>query len=114
DKPLSSAGQPTWVRWRIVALLLAFSFMSWFNRLSMPAAYDEQIKAQSGITPAAIGSVYSTMLFVYMVFMTPGGWFADRRGAWLALVWMGFGSGLFVALTGSVGFGAFSAGVLLT
>jgi sugar phosphate permease len=105
---------PTWVRWRIVALLLAFSFMSWFNRISMPAAYDEQIKAQYDISPEAIGYVYSALLFVYMVFMTPGGWFADRRGPWLALVLMGFGSALFVALTGAVGLGAFSAAALLT
>src|SRR5262249_52381905 len=106
--------RPTWVRWRIVALLLAFSFMSWFNRVSMSVAYDEQIRKQYDISEGAIGTVYSALLFAYMVFMTPGGWFADRRGAWRALVLMGFGSALFVALTGAVGLGGFSAARVLT
>jgi MFS family permease len=103
---------PTGVRWRILAVLLAFSFMSWFNRVSMPAAYDEQIKDRLGITPEAIGYVYSALLFAYMLFMTPGGWFADRSGPWTALAVMGFGSALFVALTGVVGL-ATSATVVL-
>jgi hypothetical protein len=35
--------RPTAVRWRIVALLVSFSFMTWFNRVSMSVAYVEQI-----------------------------------------------------------------------
>src|SRR5438132_10673234 len=94
---------PTSVRWRILALMLAFSFMSWFNRVSMSVAYDERIQAERGISEEVIGSVYSALLFAYMLCMTPGGWFADRYGARLALTLMGFGSALFVALTGVVG-----------
>ena len=30
--------RPTWVRWRIVLLLMAFSFLSWFLRKSMAAS----------------------------------------------------------------------------
>src|SRR6266851_1888270 len=87
--------QPTNVRWRVVGLLLAFSFMSWFNRVSMSVAYVGQIKAEFGINETSIGAVYSAFLIAYMVCMTPGGWLADRFGPWLALVVMGFGSGLF-------------------
>src|SRR5438874_8862962 len=94
---------PTSVRWRILALLLAFSFMSWFNRVSMSVAYDERIRAERGISEEVIGYVYSALLFAYMVCMTPGGWFADRYGARLALTVMGLGSALFVILTGAVG-----------
>ena len=72
--------QPTRVRWHIVALLVSFSFMTWFNRVSMPVAYDEHIKEQSGITPAAMGYVYSAFIFAYMLCMTPGGWLIDRWG----------------------------------
>ena len=96
--------QPTNVRWRIVGILLAFSFMSWFNRVSMAVAYDEQIKNQFGISEQAMGAVYSAFLIAYMVCMTPGGWLADRFGPWLALVVMGIGSGLFGILTGCVGY----------
>jgi MFS family permease len=104
DFPASSAPpHPTSVRWRILALLLLYSFMSWFNRVSMSAAYDERIQAELGISEEAIGYVYSALLFAYMLCMTPGGWFADHCGARLALTVMGFGSALFVALTGAVG-----------
>jgi MFS family permease len=99
DKP--SAESPTRVRWRILVLLLAYSFMSWFNRASMASAGDERIMPKYGISTEAMGAVYSAFLFVYAIFMTPGGWFIDRFGARLALVVMGFGSGLFGALTGS-------------
>lgn len=103
---------PTSVRWRIVGVLLAFSFMSWFNRVSMAVAYDEQIK-DLGISETQMGAVYTAFLIAYMVCMTPGGWLADRFGPWLALVVMGIGSGLFGVLTGSVDFMAQSAAQLL-
>ena len=83
-------------------VLLAFSFMSWFNRISMPVAYDERIQTL-GISKEIIGYVYSALLFAYMLCMMPGGWFADRFGARRALMVMGLGSALFVALTGVVG-----------
>src|ERR1700730_18191393 len=91
------ATEPTWVRWQIVALLVSFSFMTWFNRVSMSVAYDERIKSQfdspaegtakgtpgqAALTEEAMGYVYSAFLFTYMVCMTPGGWFIDRFGAW--------------------------------
>ncbi len=100
---------PTSVRWRVVGLLLAFSFMSWFNRVSISVAYDERIKNQLGITEAEMGTVYSAFLFAYMLLMTPGGWLADRVGPRGALALMGFGSALFGALTGAVGTLALSA-----
>ncbi|MCI0465174.1 MAG: MFS transporter [Gemmataceae bacterium] len=98
----------TCVRWRILALLLAFSFLSWFNRMSMPVAYDERIRHQLGISAEAIGYVYSALLFAYMLCMTPGGWFADHYGSRRALAVMGLGSALFVAATGVVGLVALS------
>ena len=103
----------TWRSWRIVALLIAFSFMTWFNRVSMSVAYDERIKDQTGISPEAMGYVYSAFLFAYMVFMTPGGWFIDRFGARASLIIMGFGSALFCGLTGLAGSGALVAGGLV-
>jgi MFS transporter, ACS family, D-galactonate transporter len=104
----------TWGQWRIVALLVSFSFMTWFNRVSMSVAYDERIHAQIGIAPEAMGSVYSAFLFAYMLCMTPGGWLIDRFGPWAALVVMGFGSALFGALTGVAGLPALvAAGLVL-
>jgi ACS family D-galactonate transporter-like MFS transporter len=108
--PVDSPPHATWVRWRVVALLLAFSFMSWFNRVCMRAAYDERIQKELKISPEAMGWVYSALLIAYMLFMTPGGLLADRIGPRRALAIMGFGSALFVALTGAVGFVTQTAG----
>jgi ACS family glucarate transporter-like MFS transporter len=96
--------QPTSVRWFILLLLMAYSFMSWFNRVSMSTAADLRIMKDFQITETEMGFVYSALLFAYALCMTPGGWVADRYGAWIALVFMGFGSALFCGLTGLVGF----------
>jgi ACS family glucarate transporter-like MFS transporter len=121
DKPAITAdprmlqaayAQPTWVRWRIVALLAALSFVSWFNRVSLPVAYDLRIKGEYGIEPTAMGTVYSALLLIYMLCMTPGGSLTDRFGSRLSLGLMGLGLGVFVALTGVTGYVAVSAGLL--
>lgn len=98
------SGPPaTWVRWRIVALLVAFSFLSWFQRVSISVAYTERIQGEFHISPESMGSVYSAFLFVYALCMTPGGWFIDRFGTRTALLVMGIGLMVFGALTGVVG-----------
>jgi MFS family permease len=99
---------PTGVRWRILALLFAYSFMSWFNRVSMSVAGDEYLMRQFHISKPDMGVVYSALLFAYALCMTPGGWFIDRFGPWTALVLMGLGSALFGALTGVLGWVLFS------
>lgn len=102
----------TAVRWQMVGLMMAYSFMSWFNRVSMSVAGTERIIGH-GITETEMGFVYSALLLAYAVCMTPGGYLADHKGPWLALVLMGFGSALFVGLTGVVGLLFVSAGGLL-
>lgn len=87
------------MRWRIVLLLMAFSFMTHFNRVSMPVAADMRIMDEFSILPTAMGQVYSAFLFAYTLCMIPGGWFGDHFGARAALILMGFGSALFVGLT---------------
>jgi MFS family permease len=106
---------PAWGAWRIVALLVAFSFMSWFNRVSMAVAYDTRIGPDHGVSEEAIGRVYSAFFLSYLLFMTPGGWFIDRFGAKRALLIMGLGSGLFGALTYCAGLPSLrAAGLMVT
>ena len=93
----------SWVRWRIVALLMALSYLSWFNRVNISAAYTEQIQYQYPISDQKIGLVITVFLLVYALWMTPGGWFADRYGTRLSLGLMGIGLGVFAALTGGAG-----------
>jgi MFS family permease len=77
----------------MLAVLLAFSWMSWFNRVSMSVAYDEHIRNELGISALAIGYVYSALVVACMMCMAPGGWFADRFGTRLALTVMGLACG---------------------
>lgn len=104
--------RPSWVRWRIVLILMAFSFLAHFNRSSMSAAGDMRIMGQFSLTPTQMGAVYSAFLLFYTLGMTPGGVFIDRYGPWAALVLMGLGSALFCALTGSAGMGLLAAGLV--
>jgi MFS family permease len=110
--PLLAGERPTSVRWHIVGLLMAYSFLTWFNRSSMAVAGTERIMEQYGISEVQMGVVYSALLLAYALCMTPGGWLIDRKGPWAALVIMGFGSAFFVALTGVVGWIAFSASLV--
>src|SRR5262249_52026307 len=95
--------QPTSARWHIIGLLVAYSFMSWFNRVSMSVAGNAKIIDGYGIEETQMGWIYTGLLLSYAICMTPGGWCIDRWGPWLALVVMGLGSAVFVALTGVVG-----------
>jgi MFS family permease len=109
--------RPSWVRWRIVALLLAFSFMSWFNRISIQAAGDISIIKDYQISKPQFGFLSTAFFLAYTLCMTPAGCFIDRFRPWLPLVLMGLGSALFCALTGLPGVlvvdGAFLFGSLI-
>lgn len=74
-----------------------------FNRISISVAGAERIIPQNGISPENMGLVYSAFLFCYTLAMLPGGWLIDRFGARAALIALGFGSALFVGLTGAAG-----------
>ena len=103
-------GRRSSFRWLILALLMALCFISHFNRASMASAGDERLMKQFSITPEAMGWVYSAFLIVYTICMVPAGLFIDRFGPRAALMLMGFGTSLFCAITGAVGWGLVSAG----
>jgi MFS family permease len=95
--------RPTWVRWQIVGLLMAYVVMCHFNRISISVAGTDRIMQQYAIDEQTMGTVYLAYLLAYTVCMTPGGWFIDRFGPKVALALMGFGSAVFVMLTGVSG-----------
>ncbi len=88
---------------KTVLLLMLVVACGHFNRVGISVAGTERIIPDYGITPTNMGWVYSAFLISYTLAMLPGGWFIDRFGPRLALVLLGFGSALFVALTGFVG-----------
>src|SRR5436190_5479075 len=72
----------TRVRWVIVALLVGYSFMTWFNRVGITVAYNARIEKQyEEISEIDIGLINSTFGVVYALCMIPGGWLIDRFGA---------------------------------
>jgi MFS family permease len=89
--------------WGLVALLLAYSFVSWLNRVSMSVAGTEKILPEAVLSETQMGDIYSALVLTYTVFMLPGGWFTDRAGPRLALSLMGLGSAVFAAMTGVAG-----------
>jgi MFS family permease len=101
----SLPGQAVSVRgqWRIMALLMLGAAFVHFNRISISVAGTERLIPRVGIDPVLMGFVYSAYLLCYTLCMTPGGWFIDRFGPRAALMLVGFGSTLFVGLTGLVG-----------
>ncbi len=82
----------------IVALLFGFSMMSYFDRTIMSVAGPQMIH-DFGITPTAMGSVYSAFILGYALFMVPCGALSDRIGARRTLMLMGVWSAVFTGLT---------------
>jgi len=110
QSPASVPTHASSVRWLILALLMALCFTNHFNRASMASAGDERLMKQFAITPESMGWLYSAFLLVYTICMVPGGLFIDRFGPRMALMLMGFGTALFCAITGLVGWGFVAAG----
>ena len=88
----------------IVALLMAFSFVSYFNRTSMAEAGTGKLIPGGVLSETEMGAVYSALLIAYTVFMLPGGWLTDRSGPRVALIIMGGGTAVFTAITGAIGY----------
>ena len=88
---------------KTVILLMLVVACGHFNRVGIAVVGTERIIPGYEIDPAKMGLVYTAFLTFYTLAMFPGGWFIDRFGARTALLFLGFGSALFVALTGCVG-----------
>ena len=82
----------------IVALMVAFSVMSYFDRTIMSIA-GPQIIREFGISATRMGSIYSAFILSYAVLMIPGGNLADRFGPHRVLTMVGLGAALFTGLT---------------
>ncbi|MBV8477542.1 MAG: MFS transporter, partial [Acidobacteria bacterium] len=63
----------------IVLLMVAFSVMSYFDRIIMSIA-GPFIMSESHLSETQMGAVYSAFTFGYAICMIPGGRLADRLG----------------------------------
>lgn len=78
--------------------MVAFSVMSYFDRIIMSIAGPEIIREFS-ISETEMGAVYSAFLFGYTLTMIPGGRWADRFGPRLVITLTGVGAACLTALT---------------
>src|SRR5215472_4519283 len=81
----------------IVALLFAFSVMSYFDRTIMSIAGPSMMK-DFGLSPTEMGSIFSAFILGYAIFMIPCGHLTDRLGPRRTLAFMGILSAAFTAL----------------
>jgi sugar phosphate permease len=98
----------TWVRWRMVVILMAFTGLNHFHRQSLPAVVNVVMR-DTRLNEVQMGTVYSAFLLGYVISMIGGGRLADKRGGRLALIVSGLGTGCLVAATGACGLGVSAA-----
>lgn len=110
-----SAGPAQPPCWReqaaIVAALAGLSALAHFNRTSMSVAGNLLIEAET-LSQQQMGLVYSTLLLVYTLCMTPGGWLTDLIGGRRTIALVGLGSAVLCVATGGAGWWSRSAAVL--
>src|SRR5262245_28212179 len=82
----------------VVALMMAFSVMSYFDRTIMSIA-GPQIMKEFDLSATQMGSVYSAFILSYAIMMIPGGHVVDQLGPRLTLLVMGLSAALFTGLT---------------
>ena len=97
-------------RLMLVFLLFSFSTVSYFDRIIMTAAGPRMMR-DFGLSPTAMGSVYSAFVLGYALFMIPGGRLSDRIGGRRVLALVGVSSAVFTGLTTLAGIPAVPAWV---
>jgi MFS family permease len=93
----------------VIALLFAFSLISYFDRTIISIA-GPQLMRDFGVSPTQMGAVYSAFILGYALLMIPGGHLSDRLGPRLTLALMGVFSAAFTGLiifAGKPGLGAY-------
>jgi len=94
----------THVRWHVMAMLCALSFLTYYDRVCMARA-QEDIGNELALTGTQMGLVMGAFWLAYGLFEIPGGWMGDRWGARGTLTRIVLAWSLLTALTGtSVGF----------
>jgi MFS family permease len=82
----------------VLFLMFSFSLISYFDRTIMSIA-GPQMMIDFGVSPTAMGSVYSAFILGYALTMIPGGLLTDRLGPRRTLTLTGIGSAVFTGLT---------------
>lgn len=97
--------EPSWVRWRLILILMGFTGFNHFHRQSLPSVVNE-IMRDCNFNATDMSWIFSAFLLGYVIFMIPGGWISDRLGGRIVLILSGFGTAGMVAATGYCGYHA--------
>lgn len=90
-------------RWSVVALVMGFTALAQFNRVSISVAGSEVFIPRYNISETAMGSIYTAFLIIYTIGMVPSGWLIDRIGSSRVMVLLALSMGLLVALVAPLG-----------
>jgi len=93
--------RPTWVRWRILGLLVTASFVSYVLRSNLSLAAPTMVD-ELGLSWNQWGIVMAAFMAGYAIFQFPGGLFCDRYGPRRALAWIAIFWGLLTIVTALV------------
>jgi len=94
DHPMSSpAGRPCHVRWNILVILVAMSFIAYVLRANMSIAGDSMMR-DLGLSQIEFGMVLAAFTWGYALFQIPGGIFGEVVGPRRALAWIAVGWGI--------------------
>lgn len=105
--------RPTWVRWRVLGLLILASFVSYVLRSNLSLAAPTMV-ADLGLSWEQWGLVMAAFMAGYAVFQFPGGLLCDRFGPRRSLALIALGWGVIMVLTAAVpGPGSASATLIL-
>ena len=83
-RAISRPAGPTSIRWRILALVFASSFVAYLLRTNMSVA-GERMMGDLGLTQVQLGVVLAAFAWGYAAFQFPGGLWGERVGARRAL-----------------------------
>lgn len=89
----------TYIRWRILALLFAASFVAYILRTNMSIA-GESMMADLGLSKLQLGMVLAAFAWGYAIFQLPGGVWGDVVGSRKALAIIAVLWGVVTVLTG--------------
>ncbi len=121
DLPAGAAVRPTWVRYKVLAMLCLAATIAYVQRNSIGVA-ELTIRHDLGLTREQMGQVMSAFVLTYALFQLPSGWVAHLWGTRRALSVFAFLwsvlTGVMAAATGflglvaaRLGMGAAQAGV---
>lgn len=99
--PTAQAVRPTHVRWRILALLVFVSFVSYLLRGNLSIAAPSMI-ADLQLTEIQWGWIMAAFPLGYALFQFPGGCWADRQGPRRTLALIAIAWAVLIALTSLV------------